>query len=245
MAGEFWFSDRQWAAIEPLLPKNQPGARRVDDRRVISGIVHVLRSGAAGRIARRSTARRPRSITGFTAGPGAGYGSGCCGAGGGRAGRHAADRQHQRKRIARRPAEKGGPSAGDRPLARRPDHKDPRHRRQPWRPLAFALTAGQLGDAPLATALIGAVPPAVCVADTAYDSDALRRLSPAARCRSFPTTQPASAATPSTASLPARNLIERTFCRLKDWRRIATRYDKLATNYTAAIALAIAITWWA
>jgi transposase len=46
MAGEFWFSDQQWAVIEPLLPKNQPGARRVDDRRVLSGIVHVLRSGA-------------------------------------------------------------------------------------------------------------------------------------------------------------------------------------------------------
>lgn len=45
MAGEFWFDDRQWAAVEPLLPKNQPGARRVDDRRVLSGIVHVLRSG--------------------------------------------------------------------------------------------------------------------------------------------------------------------------------------------------------
>jgi len=45
MAGEFWLSDQAWGAIEPLLPKNQPGARRVDDRRIISGIVHVLRSG--------------------------------------------------------------------------------------------------------------------------------------------------------------------------------------------------------
>lgn len=45
MAGEFWLSDRQWTAIEPLLPKNRPGARRVDDRRVISGIVHVLKVG--------------------------------------------------------------------------------------------------------------------------------------------------------------------------------------------------------
>ena len=41
----FWLSDRAWAAIEPLLPRNQPGARRVDDRRVISGIIHVLRIG--------------------------------------------------------------------------------------------------------------------------------------------------------------------------------------------------------
>src|SRR5712692_8649944 len=45
MAGEFWLDDRQWAAIEPLLPKNQPGARRQDDRRVLSGIIHVLRVG--------------------------------------------------------------------------------------------------------------------------------------------------------------------------------------------------------
>jgi transposase len=45
MAGEFWLDDRQWAAIEPLLPKNQPGARRKDDRRIISGIVHVLKTG--------------------------------------------------------------------------------------------------------------------------------------------------------------------------------------------------------
>ena len=35
-----------------------------------------------------------------------------------------------------------------------------------------------------------------------------------------------------------RNLIERFFCRLKDWRRIATRYDKLAANFAAAVTLA-------
>jgi transposase len=45
MANEFWLSARQWAAIERLLPRNQPGAHRVDDRRVISGIVHVLKAG--------------------------------------------------------------------------------------------------------------------------------------------------------------------------------------------------------
>ena len=45
MAGEFWLSDRQRVAIEPLLPSNQPGARRTDDRRVSSGIVHMLRDG--------------------------------------------------------------------------------------------------------------------------------------------------------------------------------------------------------
>ena len=45
MAGEFWLSERQWSKLEPLLPTNQPGAHRKDDRRVISGIVHMLRNG--------------------------------------------------------------------------------------------------------------------------------------------------------------------------------------------------------
>ena len=49
MADLFWFSDTQWAVIEPFMPKNRPGARRVDDRRTISGIVHVLRSGCRWR----------------------------------------------------------------------------------------------------------------------------------------------------------------------------------------------------
>jgi transposase len=45
MSGEFWLDDAQWAVIEPLLPTNQPGARRQDDRRIISGIIHVLKIG--------------------------------------------------------------------------------------------------------------------------------------------------------------------------------------------------------
>jgi transposase len=41
--------DAAWSVIEPLLPSNQPDARRVDDRRVISGIIHVLQSGCRWR----------------------------------------------------------------------------------------------------------------------------------------------------------------------------------------------------
>lgn len=41
-----------------------------------------------------------------------------------------------------------------------------------------------------------------------------------------------------------RNVIERMFCRLKDWRRIATRFDRNITNFMAAIALAAAVIWW-
>ena len=41
----FWLSDEVWVRIEPHLPRGQPGKPRVDDRRVISGILHVLKVG--------------------------------------------------------------------------------------------------------------------------------------------------------------------------------------------------------
>lgn len=49
MTDHFWLSDVQWAAIEPHIPKVYTGKRRVDDRRVISGIVHRLREGCRWR----------------------------------------------------------------------------------------------------------------------------------------------------------------------------------------------------
>lgn len=45
----FWLSNEEWARIEPWLPKGRRGAHRVDDRRVISGIVHMLKTGARWR----------------------------------------------------------------------------------------------------------------------------------------------------------------------------------------------------
>lgn len=45
MADFFWFSDTQWSRVEPLLPTGTRGMARVDDRRVLSGIVHALQSG--------------------------------------------------------------------------------------------------------------------------------------------------------------------------------------------------------
>jgi transposase len=41
----FWLSKDQWQRIEPHLPRDVRGKERVDDRRVISGILHVLKSG--------------------------------------------------------------------------------------------------------------------------------------------------------------------------------------------------------
>jgi len=41
----FWFNDEQWSKIEPHLPTNQPGPQRHDDRRILSGIMHVQKVG--------------------------------------------------------------------------------------------------------------------------------------------------------------------------------------------------------
>ena len=41
-----------------------------------------------------------------------------------------------------------------------------------------------------------------------------------------------------------RNIIERMFCRLKDWRRIASRFDCNIENFIAAIAIDAAVIWW-
>jgi transposase len=45
----FWLSDEEWSRISPYLPRGRRGARRVDDRRVISGIIHMLKTGARWR----------------------------------------------------------------------------------------------------------------------------------------------------------------------------------------------------
>ena len=49
MADLFWLSDEQWAVVSTFMPANQPGARRVDDRRIVSGIIHMLRTGGRWR----------------------------------------------------------------------------------------------------------------------------------------------------------------------------------------------------
>ena len=41
-----------------------------------------------------------------------------------------------------------------------------------------------------------------------------------------------------------RNIVERLFCRIKDWRRIATRFDRNIKNFMAAIAVAATVIWW-
>ena len=49
MARLFWLSEQSWTVLERHLPRGRPGRPRVDDRRVISGILHVLKTGCRWR----------------------------------------------------------------------------------------------------------------------------------------------------------------------------------------------------
>jgi len=84
------------------------------------------------------------------------------------------------------------------------------------------------------------------IADKAYDADKLRGWLKARRIKAVIPSN-ATRRTPyplDRAAYRRRNVIERMFGKLKNWRRIATRYDRLARNYLAAIALvAIVIAW--
>ncbi len=109
------------------------------------------------------------------------------------------------------------------------------------------LTPGNAHDCKVAEACLTALPPtAHLVADKGYDSQKLREwledrgTEPVIPPRSNRKVQYAYDKT----IYRERNVIERMFCRLKDWRRIATRFDRNITNFMAAIALAAAVIWW-
>ena len=246
----FWLSDEQWKRIEPRLPTDVRGVERVHDRRVISGIVHVLKSGCRWcdcppefgpsttvynrfvRWARRGVWENPfREL-----------------AGNGPIHRHADDRLHAResaplgsrwKRGEQKQAvgrSRGGRNTKIHALA---DVKG--------RLIAILLTTGEAHDCPLAKRLVRRVKPSKRIlGDKAYDSAELREdlhergIKPVIpnRCNrkqqfSF-----------SKRIYKLRWRIESAFNRLKDFRRIATRYDRLARNYLASVCLAAALVWW-
>jgi transposase len=132
MADLFWLSDSQWAVIEPFMPRNQPGARRVDDRRTISGIIHVIKSGCRWRDCPAAYGPHTTVYNRFNRWSRRGFWRGMliALAEAGWVAETAALDLPTSRRIARRTGAKGGKGAGDRHFAGRPDHKGPhRHRR--------------------------------------------------------------------------------------------------------------------
>jgi transposase len=113
-------------------------------------------------------------------------------------------------------------------------------------PLCFLLTQGQIHDLIGADALLPQMASNVLIADKAYDADERVRnpLAGAGKATVIPPRKHRTAPRPFDEALyQARHLIENFFCKLKQFRAIATRYDKTARNFLAAIYLAAATIW--
>lgn len=113
-------------------------------------------------------------------------------------------------------------------------------------PVRIALTQGQASDKATAPALLEGLPSApVVIADRGYDWQHLIDLVNQRGGQAHIPTQRDRKVQRSVDRVlyRQRNLVERFFCKLKHFRRIATRYDKLARNFLAAIALASARLW--
>ena len=116
------------------------------------------------------------------------------------------------------------------------------------RPGVIHLTPGNASDVKTAPAVLDKAPGRVrrLIADNGYDADWLRQ---DLRQHGISVVIPGTRARKRKIRLDKRRYrdrwrVEAVFCRLKDFRRIATRYDKLARNFASALALAAVIAFW-
>lgn len=114
------------------------------------------------------------------------------------------------------------------------------------RPIRLKLTPGQAGDAPVGTEFVAdLVPGSTLIADRAYDTNPIRE--GAAARRVWANIPPRVIRKDAFSFSPwvyrQRNLVERFFNRIKQFRGLATRYDRRPDNYLAALKLA-AIRFW-
>jgi transposase len=241
-------TDFEWRLIEPLLPNKPRGVPRVDDRRVLNGIFWVLRSGAPWRDLPERYGPRTTSYNRFVRRRKAGVWGRMMDAitaaydGDIQMIDSTSIRAHQQAATAKR---------GDR------DHCLGRSRGglttkihavvdAQGLPIRLGLTAGQAHDGQIANELLNHLGPhTIVLANKAYDADRIRTLieeqgaTPNIPAKSNRKWKPCF----SKPLYRERNLIERFFSRLKHFRRVATRYDKLADNFLAMIQLASMRLW--
>ena len=107
------------------------------------------------------------------------------------------------------------------------------------------LSAGQITDIERAEALIKDQPAEFIVADKGYDSDAFVETISAQGAQPVipPRSNRINPRSLDRHLYKSRNLIERFFSRIKQFRRIATRYDKLAKSFLSFVHLACAFVW--
>ena len=113
-------------------------------------------------------------------------------------------------------------------------------------PIAFHLTGGEAHDLVGADALLPDMEADMLIADKAFDADArvIEPLAAAGKTTVIPSkanrTQPREF---DRHMYAARHLIENFFAKIKQFRAIATRYDKTARNFLAAVHLTASVIW--
>jgi transposase len=115
------------------------------------------------------------------------------------------------------------------------------------RPIIFLLTEGQVSDHKGAAIIYPLLPKAdTLIADKGYDSDAFRDA--LRECGITPCIPPRakrrSPATYCKSTYKKRHKIENMFAKLKDWRRLALRYDRCAHTFFSAICIAATVLFW-
>jgi putative transposase len=141
---------------------------------------------------------------------------------------------------------RGGAKSRNRALAWRKNTKVHAIGDAKGRLLSILLTGGEAHDCPAGTVLVETTKPAdEMLGDKAYDSAGFRGEIKARGTRpNIPNNSNRKKKFRfSKLRYRKRHLIENAFCRLKDFRRIATRYDKLAVNFAASVYLVAAIVW--
>src|SRR4051812_37346329 len=153
---QFWLTKAQFSKIKPHLPTDTRGKARVDDRRVISGIVQVLKSGARWVDAPPEYGPRKTLYNRYVRWAAKGVWVDLFRAlaqAGGPPPQVLIDSSAV-KRIARQQAEKGGEKSVHLPFARRPHDKNHALTDTQSRPFAFMLTGGQVADCSAGEALL-------------------------------------------------------------------------------------------
>ncbi len=115
------------------------------------------------------------------------------------------------------------------------------------RPRVLLLSAGNTNDITMARDLVEAAGSFDrLLADRGYDADHLRKLLAERHVEAvIPTTTSRRHPIPyDVVAYRRRNTVERLWARLKDFRRVATRYDKLAANFLAGVQIAALVAFW-
>ena len=112
-------------------------------------------------------------------------------------------------------------------------------------PVRFILTAGQAGDAPRGEALLNGLSAQYVKADTAYDSNRIRAQIEEVGAVAVIANNPSRAVKHpiDTDIYKERHLVECCFSRLKQFRRVATRYEKTERNDLAVVTAAAIVLW--